>query len=260
MAFILFAILFLLNCLSASSPSNRKSPEGLSIKTTISNEWDPSKDAIFESSSGLCHFESSPNEKFPVSHLESSYFSKEVARSLSNPRSRSESSSSNDSDSESSSSSFLYVPEKCKNFQRKWDFYFGIPENDTKVIGWVSRIGFADNIIKELQGPVRNASYTLLPHGFCDKNALRKKLIDAQYLEIITKAENLFFDLYNISKPVDNILRKVILAIVITFASDGDSISIKILTDPMAEAQSGIFAYDLILQYYSFVGYYQPYF
>lgn len=124
----------------------------------------------------------------------------------------------------------LYVPDKCKDFERKWDFIVGnLLSANPKIIGWVSRIGFADNFIREMGFSMRSATYTLIPHILSKKASSIKELIsDCNFVEIKCKCEDLFHNLYIISSKIDSHFIKIVVAIDITFDKCGMA-SIKVV-------------------------------
>jgi len=124
----------------------------------------------------------------------------------------------------------LYVPEVCINFDRMWDFYVGFPKDMTDPIGWVSRIGYADNIIKDLGLKTMSSTYTLVS----SKKNVRSvvyKLPSSYFFEVFGSNPNLFYNLYDMSYKLDKGLRSAILAVTITFDFFGYH-SIRIIVDP----------------------------
>lgn len=258
------------------------------FRTESKDTWNPKNDAVYDPETGFCYFEDYSSHRFLPSSLEtmekirSAFSSVEAITtnenspinntrtspehtitttdyiSFSSPSSRETTLSARSTPSPFKSSN-LHVPEKCRSFERKWDFYLGNPEEDTDVIGWVSRIGFADNIINELELPTRNASYTLLPHGYNSKPKLWHKLNESRYIELTFHNYRLFHNLYAISSKVDSHLRSVILAININFDKD-KNVCVKIFVDAEKDMNGGAEPiYWQLVQMYPFISYYKKY-
>lgn len=116
----------------------------------------------------------------------------------------------------------LYCPFKCKGYFRKWNFFRGTPfEEDTQVIAWISRIGYADDVIRNLGFPLQAASYTLFSYAHLTKSELYKIVPRCKFIKIECDGENLFNNLFKISSKVDTFLIKLIVAIHIVFDSYG---------------------------------------
>ena len=88
-------------------------------------------------------------------------------------------------------------------------------------VGWISRIGFADNFIRELGLPIKAASYTLLPHAISKNSIILESLPFCRYLEIVCENDRLFVSLYSISAKIDLSLHKYIAAVNISFDAYG---------------------------------------
>ena len=236
---------------------------------SLSNIWDPKKDAIYDPETGLCHLEDKPEKSFLPSELYSILEAMKTSYPISETSPEASTSpvfleiSPRPAFTPVQTKSFikssrLHVPEKCRNYERKWDFFMGNPEDDVKAIGWVSRIGYADDFIKDLNLPIHNASYTLLPHGYYTKNDIWKQIYSSKYLEIFCHKWDLFHILFAISGKVDNFLRKVIFAIKITCDAD-ENISIKIFINPKKEMGLWESVYDQLMTLYPHIIYYQAY-
>ena len=231
------------------------------IVAFVSATWNPEYDPIYDPITGLCHIDGFPEFKFFPHEFKSSkvFQSIEIPPSrtsplfLSPPQPQDQIPIFKKSPNfEHSSVSSLCVPVKCLAFERKWDFYSGKPEAlYGEVIGWVSRIGFVDNLIHEFNfGTSVFDSYTLLPHRFCTKSYLAARLSkgETSYLEIKCPESKLFSVLYGISGPVDHNLRNVILAINISFIEDrfngSVSVSIKIIVDRKLDSRNKSSTFD----------------
>lgn len=264
MAFLILA-LFLVNCFSEAS-LNSRSIDFLDSEYFASSEWNPRKDAIYDAKTGLCYFEENPEYLFPSSQLEayqealktpsiaetaSEAFTSPGSLDISSPFAYSNSSS-------PSRSTFFHVPEKCKNYERKWDFHVGNPEEVEEAIGWISRIGFVDNFINDVNLSTQNSSYTLLPYGFCSKACLWNQLGDSYYLEINFRKWRLFYNLFAISSKIDSKLRNVIIAIKIHFDYDSN-VSIKIFVNRQKDLQLQEDVYHQLVRLYPEIYYYQKY-
>ena len=130
----------------------------------------------------------------------------------------------------------LIVPVKCVNYERKWDFFFGDQiRMDSLIVGWVSRIGYADHIIHEMGFPMQSASYTLIPHLTSSKDETVRILRRCKYAEIKVDSKHLFIVLYRLSnKSEKSTLINAIAAVRITF-DIYSMVSIKIFVKPSHE-------------------------
>jgi len=117
-------------------------------------------------------------------------------------------------------SAHLYIPDICKNYDRMWDFFVDGPENLNTPIASISRLGYADNVIKELNLRKVNATYTLIPSWKTVRH-INLYMPSSQYLEVFVSHRNLFYDLFELSGKVDKELISEILAITLTFDSYG---------------------------------------
>jgi hypothetical protein len=124
----------------------------------------------------------------------------------------------------------LHVPEACKHYDRMWDFYVGGLESFHGPIGWISRIGYANNVIRDLQLNMRGTSYTLIPSGKSVENIIRNISL-SRYLQIGHISADLFVALYNLSAKIDKRGKTPIMALTISFDYSG-SHSIRIFVDP----------------------------
>lgn len=123
----------------------------------------------------------------------------------------------------------LYVPINCLGYDRKWDFFIGtLRSKERKIIGWVSRIGFADNFIRERRLSTQSATYTLVPHRLVNKRDHFEKLSECRFYEIKCARNDLFPILYALSHKVDSFIINFILAINITYNHQG-MVEIKII-------------------------------
>lgn len=116
-------------------------------------------------------------------------------------------------------------------YGRKWNFFLGdLLGEEHRIVGWISRIGYAYNLIREMGLPTISATYTLVPHRLAKIPfpELTDLLLNCTYLEIVCDGEKLFHDLYTISPKVDSYLVKLITAINITYDKYGMA-SIKII-------------------------------
>lgn len=120
----LIVVLFLRFFSEAAAPE-RKLPH-LGLGPLLDEpEWNPPKDAIYDEINDLCFFESSPHLKFHPSDLsfKTNFFQSgpytTTSQVLGSPGSIDLFSNTSHED--------LYVPVKCKNFDRKWDFCVGTP-------------------------------------------------------------------------------------------------------------------------------------
>lgn len=264
MAFFILA-LFLLRCFSEAS-LNSRSFASLETEDFESSEWNPKKDAIYDAKTGLCYFEENPEYLFASSELEAT---QEALRASPSAETASEAVTSPGSldtfsplaylaPSPPKIHKFFHVPEKCKNYERKWNFYMGNPEEATETIGWISRIGFVENFIYDVNLLTYNSSYTLLPYGLCSKANLWKQLSDSYYLEITCPKWRLFYNLFAISSKVDSKLRAVIIAIKLHFDFD-NNVSIKIFVNREKDLQLHEDAYHQLVRLYPEIYYYQKY-
>lgn len=162
------------------------------------------------------------------------------------------------SESCSSASNLKYVPQKCVNFERMWDFHFGHPENEFGPVGWISRIGFFDNLIEEFNFSTRNVVYTLTPYKYYSKTNLRNQLVLSSYLEFYTTKSNMFRVLFSLSPKIDFQLIRSIICITFTFDAD-QKVSVKIYINPLKEMKMKKPAYAQLFEIYPFIDYYKPY-
>jgi hypothetical protein len=268
--------IFILTCFTNAS-LNSNSIEYLEAEST--DDWNPKNDAIYDPETGLCYFEDFASHHFRSISLE---IMKEARKAFLNNENKTKnettsfrnaqqnspeflSVSSPSSQSSSSSASYspikisnLYVPDKCKAFERKWDFYLGYPEYVSEIIGWISRIGFADDVIRELELPTYNASYTLLPYGYSSKAKLSNKLYKSRYMEFNCFGIRLFQRLFSISFNVDAHLRRFILAINISF-DKYSNVCVKIIFDGEIDDNDMTLIYWQLVQSNPLISYYRNY-
>lgn len=144
-------------------------------------------------------------------------------------------------------SRLLYVPERCRDFDRMWNLFIGKPEDlfKTEIIGWISRIAFLENIIQEMHLPTgSNDHYTIYPHRNHRRGKYMEELMEAPYLTLKCPISRLFHNLYRISQPVDTLTRHRILAVTISFSNDMATIKI-ILQNTIKEHAAMSIYYEL---------------
>jgi hypothetical protein len=129
---------------------------------------------------------------------------------------------------ENVSASDLHVPEKCRKYIRQWNFYPGAPSDDTFIKGWVSCIGFTQNLMSDLKLSTKNSSYTLIPAKYFSKSKVHKNLSEAIFVALPCPSKSLFGNLFLLSSVLDSELRSLILAVHIIFDQNEDFI-IKII-------------------------------
>lgn len=227
--------------------------------------WDPKNDAIYDPVSGFCHFQKYASIRFLPSSLKLMEGIRDANSSIETTTTMADEiapellfSPISLATTRSASSSQLYIPEKCKNFERKWDFYIGHPEEDTKIIGWISRVGFACNLINELNLPTFNNSYTLLPYGLRSKANIWKDLHGSRYIEFTCHNTRLFPNLFSISSKVDSTLRRSIIAIKITFYV-AESVCVKIFVDTGKDLGGRESVFRQLYTLFPFISYYIDY-
>lgn len=118
---------------------------------------------------------------------------------------------------------FPYIPVRCRGYERKWDFYLGSRiDGDSKRIAWISRIGFAENVILDLGLSTHSCSYTLLPYCTPRKSSLLGvSLFYQKYVDIVCDGNDLFRNLFSISSKIDSFFIKFFIAVNIRFDKHG---------------------------------------
>lgn len=112
----------------------------------------------------------------------------------------------------------LYVPEKCRGYMRLWDFYSGYLEEKKEVIGWISHLGYAKDMINELSLPTSNARYTFIPSKSKNVDTIISILSDCHYLEIVCGRWEAYSNLFVLSKILEHrIKRGPVVAVYLTF-------------------------------------------
>lgn len=107
--------------------------------------------------------------------------------------------------------SFLYVPERCREYDRLWDFYAGYIENHSSAIGWISQLGYTKDLIRDLNLPKSNAVYTLIPSIYASKEELLPLLPSTQFLEITSEINFAFRNLFTLSVHLEKRIKKGIV-------------------------------------------------
>lgn len=269
--YFLLSLFALQRIASSSFQSNTQKDRNKEVILDNAKEWNPKLDPVYDPVTKLCHFDVNPGYKFtperyistmkevktfyqspnnnftysvePVSqptgipcYSTNSYESEEELNvtKYQGPSTQSPMKQCSSSDSSYfASEDYLYVPAKCQRFERMWDFIIGdLFDMEPKIIGWVSRIGFADNFIREMAFPMKSATYSLIPHrALLKKSEILDILPDCRFTEFECASENLFHNLYVISNKVDKELFQFIVAINITYDKNGTA-SIKIIMKP----------------------------
>jgi hypothetical protein len=128
----------------------------------------------------------------------------------------------------------LHVPERCRNYDRLWDFYIGPIENQSLPIGWISRLAYAMDIISGLKLPRTDAFYTLIPSLYASKEEILPILPFAYYLEIVCRPFSAFNNLFLLSVHLENrIKRGIVIGVNLIFYQN--FASIKIIIDSTKE-------------------------
>jgi len=118
----------------------------------------------------------------------------------------------------------LHVSEVCKKSVRQWNFYYGTPEEENLIKGWIARIVQADHLVKELDFPLRNSSLTLIPNKLYTKAQVQLNLSTSKVLEIKCLKGSLFGNLFIISSILEGRVKAIIMAVHIKFDVRGDFI------------------------------------
>lgn len=129
---------------------------------------------------------------------------------------------------------FLYVPKRCLNYDRLWDFYAGYIENHSSAIGWISQLGYTKYVIHDLNLPKSNAVYTLIPSIYPSKEELLFILPSTEFLEITSEINMAFRNLFTLSVHLEQRIKKRVIIAVYLILFDNFA-KIRIIVDRSAE-------------------------
>lgn len=153
---------------------------------------------------------------------------------------------------------FLYVPERCLNYDRLWDFYAGYIENPTSAIGSISQLGYTKNIIFDLNLPTSNVVYTLLPSIYASKEELFFLLPSTEFLEITSEIYMAFRNLFTLSVHLEKRIKKRIVIAVNLILFD-DFAKIRIIVDRSTEDNGFAKVRRNIISLFPMISDYTPY-
>lgn len=98
----------------------------------------------------------------------------------------------------------LYMPEACVGYLRKWNLYHGSLYEIGAIIGWASRLGYIENIIKELKLSKVDTSYVITPQDdVLDIPSIETISSKSLHYTYSFSAVNLFKMLYHLSNEFE---------------------------------------------------------
>lgn len=151
-----------------------------------------------------------------------------------------------------------HVPAKCQNYLRLWDFYIGGLENNNEIIGWISRLGYARDMVEELNLSTTNCIYSLIPSRFRDREYFLSLLSSAHYLEIAVERPRAFHSMFMLSSIVEPRIKKgSIIAVNLIFLAE--CAIIRIIIDREKEGTGFFSIQRTLFNDFPFVSEYIPY-
>ena len=152
----------------------------------------------------------------------------------------------------------LYVPEKCRKYDRLWDFYIGYIENQNQAIGWISQLGYTKDVIRDLKLPKTNSVYTLVPSIYTSHEKLLALLPSTHYLQITCDIQYAFNNLFTLSVNLEKRIKKGTI-VAVNLILFHDCAIIKIFVNRAKETSKFSICRDYLIPLFPSISNYIPY-
>lgn len=152
----------------------------------------------------------------------------------------------------------LYVPEKCRKYDRLWDFYIGYIENQNKAIAWISQLGYANDVVRDLKLPKTNSVYTLVPYIYTSQENLLSLLPSAHYLKLNCDIEHAFDYFFILSVNLEKRIKKGTI-IAVNLILFNDYAEIRIIVNREKEKSKFLMCRYYLLPLFPLISHYIPY-